>query len=321
VENSVEFFGADNCSTNQRLAKHAKKPLIGCKSHIFHLAVTAYLQESEIIISNLTDVIEGLSNMKNSLTLAQYTNLVPTKVYRKRWSGIHESFRKWCEIKEFVLPNIRNFTEAVQVPARFLLSNGNRNCIDRLVKKLNTLGYVTKQLQANDCTFAEALNWFDSLLSRDKFRNNVALHSYLSPNAAIVLNKPFERAVEKLQLKQFSSITVEEASTITMFKTNVNHEEVDAEENLLLDEVHPPTYQELVERRLEAKLARNEEGKEYRSTLHVLPTSNFLERLFSHVKLFYSDHRRKMSPINLEMSAFLHANADIGMYDERCNLH
>ncbi len=48
----------------------------------------------------------------------------------------------------------------------------------------------------------------------------------------------------------------------------------------------------------------------YKSVKHVLPTSNYLERLFSHVKLFYTDHRRSMSPINLEMCSFLHANKD-----------
>ena len=52
-------------------------------------------------------------------------------------------------------------------------------------------------------------------------------------------------------------------------------------------------------------------NSQYRPLHHVIPTSNCCERLFSQCKLVYSDHRRRMLPVNLEVVMYLKLNAHL----------
>jgi len=68
----------------------------------------------------------------------------------------------------------------------------------------------------------------------------------------------------------------------------------------------------LVEQILEEQTARdakiNQGTSAYRSTKHVLPTSNLVERLFSRAKRVMTDSRKCMHPKRLEEVLFLQYN-------------
>ena len=53
----------------------------------------------------------------------------------------------------------------------------------------------------------------------------------------------------------------------------------------------------------------------YKPTLHISPTSNIVERLFSRCGLIMRSHRRLMDPSTLEMLVMLRFNRDL--WDER----
>lgn len=53
---------------------------------------------------------------------------------------------------------------------------------------------------------------------------------------------------------------------------------------------------------------------EYRSTYHVSPTSNIVERLFSVAGIIMRPHRRQMDPWSLELLIMLRANKDMWNY-------
>ena len=53
---------------------------------------------------------------------------------------------------------------------------------------------------------------------------------------------------------------------------------------------------------------------EYRSTYHVSPTSNIVERLFSVAGIIMRPHRRQMNPWSLELLIMLRANKDMWNY-------
>ena len=53
----------------------------------------------------------------------------------------------------------------------------------------------------------------------------------------------------------------------------------------------------------------------YKSTLHISPTSNIVERLFSRCGIIMRPHRRLMDPSTLEMLIMLRFNRDL--WDER----
>jgi hypothetical protein len=309
IENSVEFFGADNCSTNQAIANYSHKCLIGCKSHIFHLAVSNFLSQFEAVIKPVSEVMEGLSNSKNGLVLATQTSLQPTKMYRNRWSGIMASIRRWNKLKEIVYGGLENFTNSVATPADILSSKTTE--LNRICALTPELESITKQLQDDNLTLLQARTYFKNLLLKDEYRHNAALKKYLRPESDIIHSKNFESAIEKIQSNfALGELIPAEAEAVQMFVRN--------------DEVVPPVVPFtttsaasvvlMSNAQCSAQVALGRGGVKYRSVAHVLPTSNVLERMFSQVKLFYTDHRHRISPINLEASVYLHAN--MNLWDE-----
>jgi hypothetical protein len=117
---------------------------------------------------------------------------------------------------------------------------------------------------------------------------------YLSPDAEIVKDKDFEKAIKKLQGRK---------------------EELNEAERLsvqgFLPEPTPPassSARTAVEIARENKKRRLVQDSPYRSVQHVLPTSNIVERLFSRAKMIMTDQRKRMNPDNLDALLFLKYN-------------
>ena len=61
----------------------------------------------------------------------------------------------------------------------------------------------------------------------------------------------------------------------------------------------------------EGNIKRAKKNSPYRSLLHISPTSNIVERLFSRTGIIMRPHRRLMDPSTLEMLVLLRFNRDL----------
>jgi hypothetical protein len=124
------------------------------------------------------------------------------------------------------------------------------------------------------------------------------MKKYLSANAAIINNSPFERALAKLQSGR-KLTPVESAASARLLAPTVEMttpSEVDGESFA----------QQAFKRR---RLARPKDL--FIDTEFVPPTSNICERLFSQSKLIFTDQWRALKPATLEMLVFLRANRNL----------
>ena len=80
-----------------------------------------------------------------------------------------------------------------------------------------------------------------------------------------------------------------------------------------LDDDGEPSFIEQGKSEYDSK--RPKQQPPYNSTLHISPTSNIVERLFSRCGLIMRPHRRLMDPSTLEMLVMLRFNRDL--WDER----
>lgn len=109
MEDIVEFFTADNCSTNRSMCKKAGIPFIGCKSHLLNLAIKIYCGELDYtdpdenddtkasarrrcdLINKIDYLMGKLFTIKNSAVLrsADITTL-PRRKNKTRWNSIYK---------------------------------------------------------------------------------------------------------------------------------------------------------------------------------------------------------------------------------------
>ena len=129
------------------------------------------------------------------------------------------------------------------------------------------------------------------------------LSSHLAPDAPIVHCPDFESAIVKLQMED-ENLTEKEASAVQVFR-NVT---VDAAASVVTPSVEATTYEDKMRLAVEAKKAGRGRSQKYRSTFHISPTSNIVERLFSRAGIIMSPRRRQMDPSTLEMFLMLRVN-------------
>ena len=110
-----------------------------------------------------------------------------------------------------------------------------------------------------------------------------------------------------LQMFQFKVLlTPEEAEAVSIFKIPgvVNADEVAAVNETSL-------VQQILEEQTAREAKINQGTSAYRSTKHVLPTSNLVERLFSRAKRVMTDSRKCMHPKRLEEVLCLQYNRSL----------
>ena len=111
----------------------------------------------------------------------------------------------------------------------------------------------------------------------------------------------FESGIAKIQGKREDALSEAEADACKMF---VKSAPIPAADAAAAGGGYAAT---LLAHAQASKRARIESSK-YRSTNHVSPTTNILERLFSAAKLNMTALRKKMDPDSLNMLLFLKAN-------------
>ena len=107
-ENVVCLVG-DNCNTNKALADLAHKPLLGCASHRFNLAVKDILEEYSDVTSCVYHMMKKLKNIIPAAKLRKLTPLRAKCANATRWSSTYKMLRCYKQLKEF-LPKL-NMTE------------------------------------------------------------------------------------------------------------------------------------------------------------------------------------------------------------------
>ena len=98
----------------------------------------------------------------------------------------------------------------------------------------------------------------------------------------------------------------EEREAVAVFRIQeVNQAEIEPESTMNLNNILKKQAD------LDARIAQGAEDCHYRSTKHVLPTSNVIERLFSRAKGIMTATRKCMSPYRLEELLYLQYNRSL----------
>jgi hypothetical protein len=198
--------------------------------------------------------------------------------------------------------------------------------LEQLLAVLKAVHQCSMALQKdNGVELRHVRKFFDVLIAKAP-----SFARYLGPESDIVHSPIFEKAVIKVQSGNERNLTRNERATLKRFERSPSDhyseddDSSDDEErkmntdNPFLTIVEDENKTLLKKRRLEI----NSESA-YLPMLHVEPTSNCCERLFSRAKIFSDDRRKRMCPYHLELSLVLWANRglwDANTIDEFLNL-
>ena len=306
---AIEFICGDNASVNRRLSQLIKAwwlsqkgirkviPLVGCASHRLNLAVQHLYDEKSgyhEVVEKVNALMTDLGTMKNKIKLAVVTPLNPVKRNDTRWGSTFAMLRRFLEIQ----PNLGSGSFSESTKAKFL-SVAEIYLVNALAEQLYKCEKASIFLQKND---PHMVNLLSVRVIFDKLIEEIPeLAAYLSNNSSIVVNKDFENAVVKLQKGQ--ELTTREKSMLGSFKVSTDDENTPADGEAM-------SYEEEVMRSVEATRALVKKA-EFKSNLHVSPTSTIVERTFSRAGIIMRPHRRHMDPSTLEMLLMLRLNKDM----------
>ena len=100
LENVVALIG-DNAEVNKSMAKLLGIPLIGCASHKFNLAVSAYLEKDNILLNKTNQLMGRLKTYKLAGKLRELTPLKPVQKNVTRWSSTFEMIERFIQLEPF----------------------------------------------------------------------------------------------------------------------------------------------------------------------------------------------------------------------------
>ncbi|DAZ96706.1 TPA: hypothetical protein N0F65_009173, partial [Lagenidium giganteum] len=160
----VRFLVADNCSTNQRLARKLEIPMqekpqmVECA--LFDvcslLAVNLNLEEYMDLVNQIKNLMVHLRHHKNASQLAKAANLGAIKSNSRRWSSILNMVRLYVEFREEVL----TVSDVKDLVPR-----------DNAHRRIKTLADRLKDLDSRTERSRSTRSW------RVKIQNNVTLTS------------------------------------------------------------------------------------------------------------------------------------------------
>ena len=318
---SLEGLGSDNAEVNKRLADlitvylrdelGINRPivLLGCASHRLSLAVKWFCSadnndDYERVIKLLHDLMTALRTTKNRYKLAAKTPLCPEVQNDTRWDSIGDMIDKAFRLKEF-FPLCRfDLVTELLIP-----TPQDWRILEELHENLQKFKVVSKWLQTGELpeqkrtevNFHSCRNVFDKLISMfPAERGKKGIKHWLGPDAEIIHDKMFERAIERLHAgEKIDDLPLHLKRKVEHFKPPAAASAVPADPNRHF---------------LSVALDECVQGSEV-SFRHFLRTNNISERLFSRCKLIMTDHRRLMDPSTLETFIMLRANKEL--WDER----
>lgn len=306
----IEFVCGDNASVNRLLATLIEQelektnisrnvPLIGCVNHKLNLGVQSlYAEDTDYyeVVNKVQALMVNLSTIKNRPKLATKTSLSPLKRNETRWGSVFVMLKRYVDLQP-ILPTCPFCPET---KLKFLTTH-ETYLVTALLEILYKCERASIFLQTND---AHKVNLLSARVLFDQLITDIPeLEHYLAADADIVHCPAFENAVVKLQRGQ--ALSAADKIQLAIFKQPLIIAEETAGENL--------TFEQGLLRSVEATKRAAARGSlaEFRSTFHVSPTSNIVERLFSRAGLIMRPNRRQMDPSTLEMLLMLRLNKDM----------
>ena len=170
---------------------------------------------------------------------------------------------------------------------------------------------VTEQGERKEVNFATCRAAFDALIAMyptEAGKKGIA--HWLGPNAEIIHDKLFEKAVERIHAgENYNDLPNNLKNKLAAFKIgNENTTAVPANNNSHFLSTALNRVEDLRQQNLLHKGG-------IRSIRHLLRCNNICERLFSRTKLIMTDNRKSMDPSTLETIIMLRMNKDL--WDER----
>lgn len=333
---ALEFLTGDNAYVNGALCTkieawiHRSKgirrriPLVGCASHKLNLAVQSMCSESKnpvwfAAIARVQAVMVSLKSLKNRIRLAVVTSLNPELRNDTRWRSIYLMLKKYLKLSEET-ENFRkcSFDRATcnLIPTDDDDDGSEYSTIKNIVRCLKRFDEMCVWLQKDDPSevkMSKVRFYFDKLLA-----DYPDLRSYLGKDSELVHTKDFDNAISKIQLaadqgKANAHLSADEKATVQLYaETGVVESEAQSDGSDDDDDGEPSFIEE---GKNEYESKRTKLQPPYKSTLHISPTSNIVERLFSRCGIIMRPHRRLMDPSTLEMLIMLRFNRDL--WDER----
>jgi hypothetical protein len=291
VEHLVCLIG-DNCATNKALAGDMGRPLIGCRSHRFNLAIEAYIKQHLGTEQEMVGKLMGkLSTLKQAGRLRLQTALRPVKRNDTRWLGTVNMFNRYQRLKTHIDQTDTELAE--------LTPNASSEIkIKSHLKNLEAFKSVTLSLQKEEVTLLQSHFLFQSVIAEF---TNFTFEDYIGENAAIVHAPIFEDALIKIQDGRESDLTAAEVESVSRLQKASNSNASQGQQ----PSVSGLSFAEAALKR--QKLA-TESQRTYVDTSFIMPTSNEVERLFSLASRIFTPSRRNMQPITLEALVFLNRN-------------
>ncbi|KAE9036771.1 hypothetical protein PR003_g12478 [Phytophthora rubi] len=189
----VLFVVGDNCSVNQYLGDRGGIPFIGWASHRYNLAVQLFQEDYSDLVTKANKLMLKLSTVKGRACLDSVTGVHPKIKNETRWSSTMKMLKRWNDL----IPALRQMSTKNAVKCgvdKLMLSATEAMELSKLVKDLTKLDSVTIALQDEELTMLQVRDRFDHTIAKYPITKK-----YLSANAAIINNAPFERALVKLQ--------------------------------------------------------------------------------------------------------------------------
>ena len=168
------------------------KPLIGCASHRFALAVQDYIKGNQSVINKIQQLMVKLRGVKLSAKLRQHTNLRHVLFNATRWSSVFDMICRYREIKSILQEEMQSEANIVDL----LLSPKENSEVDCLFSELKDLNSVSVALQKEKLDMSTARLLIDE--TAKKFPKLDPENKYLGKNARIVKNKHFETGIVKI---------------------------------------------------------------------------------------------------------------------------
>ena len=331
---SLEFLTGDNAYVNGALCTKIEAwiyrnksirrivPLVGCASHKLNLAVQFLCSESEnpiwsAAISRVHTLMVSLKSLKNRVKLAAITSLNPELRNETRWRSTYLMLKKYLKlVKE--TDNFRKCsfdrTTCNLIPDDDDDEDSEFSTIQNIVRCLKSFDELCVWLQKDnpsEVKMSTVRFYFDKLLSEYP-----TLRRYLAKDCDLVHCPDFDNAISKIQFatdqgKATVSLTHNEKAAVAIYAIGAGPGiEVAARSDSDDDE---PSF--IIQGKNEYESKRPRQQPPYKSTLHISPTSNIVERLFSRCGLIMRPNRRLMDPSSLEMLIMLRFNRDL--WDER----
>jgi len=328
---SIEALASDNAEYNLKLANLIQEylrremgivrviALLGCASHRLNLAVKWFCSEDnnveyERLIKKIHNLMVSLRTTKNRFKLSSRTPLCPEVEGDTRWDSIESMLDKALKLKSF-LP-LCPFDRATISLIPSQLEWGNLEELEshllnfKVVSKWLQYG-VTEQGERKEVNFATCRAAFNALIAMYPAEvGKKGIAHWLGPNAEIIHDKLFEKAVERIHAgENYNDLPTNLKSKLAIFKFgNENTIAVPSNSNshflsMALNEVENQRQQNLLHK------------GGIRSIRHLPRCNNICERLFSRTKLIMTDNRKSMDPSTLETIIMLRMNKDL--WDER----